>query len=260
MRHAILIVAAVFILTASARAQLHSSLPSVTVGSSSGQTVDAIAARIDDDILTESEVNELAAFQTLVDGRAKSRAELIQELADQWIVRGEAATTRYPEPTAKDVDAAYAQLLKQFASPDAFKTQCEAVGLSDQAVRRLLSQQLYLSRFLDFRFRPAAQVNDQQVAAYYKDNFVPQLEKRGNAVPPLEEVEDTIREVLVQRAISERSASWLDDTRERLHIDVMDDERTQENNAERTQVRPQAQGSGLQGSGSQGSGSEGSGH
>ena len=252
MRRAILIVGAVLVLAAGARAQLHSALPPVTVGSSSGQTVDAIAARIDDDILTESEVNELAAFQTLVDGHAKSRAELIQELADQWIVHGEAATTRYPEPTAKDVDAAYAQLQKQFPSSDAFKAQCGVVGLSEQAVRRLLSQQLYLSRFLDFRFRPAAQVNDQQVAAYYKDNFAPQLQKRGEAVPPLEQVEDTIREVLIQRAISERSASWLDDTRERLHIDVVDDERDQGNSTgqnQKSNTRSSDQKSGLQGSG-----------
>lgn len=257
MRRGLLVFTALLALAAGAKAQLHSALPSVTVGSSSGQTVDAIAARIEDDILTESEVNELAGFQTVVEGRAKSRAELIQELADQWIVRGEATTTRYPEPTAKDVDAAYAQLLKRFPSPDAFRAQCEAVGLSDQAVRRLLSQQVYLSRFLDFRFRPAAQVNDQQIAAYYKDNFAPQLQKRGDAVPPLEEVEDTIREVLIQRAISERSASWLDDTRERLHIDVMDDERDQGNSAGQNQSNTQP---GSQRSGAQRSGLQGSGH
>jgi hypothetical protein len=34
-------------------------------------------------------------------------------------------------------------------------------------------------------------------------------------------VEDTIREVLVQQAISDRSAQWLDDTRSRLKIDVV---------------------------------------
>ena len=139
-----------------------------------------------------------------------------------------------------------------FLHPMQFKAQCGAVGLSEQAVRRLLSQQLYLSRFLDFRFRPAAQVNDQQVAAYYKDNFAPQLQKRGEAVPPLEEVEDTIREVLIQRAISERSASWLDDTRERLHIDVVDDERDQGNSTgqnQKSNTRSSDQKSGLQGSG-----------
>ena len=60
------------------------------------------------------------------------------------------------------------------------------------------------------------------MAAYYKDEFLPQLAKRGGvlAVPPLEDVEDTIREVLVQRAISDRATTWLDETRKELRIDV----------------------------------------
>lgn len=206
---------------ARAQANLHSTLPPAAGGDSAGQTVDGIAARIEEDILTDSEVNELAAFQTLVDGHEKSRDDLIRELTDQWIVRGEAAATKYPEPSAPDVDNAYNQLAMQFASPEQFRARCQEVGLTEAALRRLLAQQLYLSRFLDFRFRPAAQVDDQQVAAYYKDEFAPQLQKRGDTVPPLEDVEDTIREVLIQRAISERATSWLDETRARLHIDVI---------------------------------------
>ena len=206
---------------AHAQANLHSALPRDTRTDSTKQTVDGIAARIEDDILTESEVNELGAFQLLVDGKAKSRADLIRELADQWIVRGEAAAARYPEPTAQDVNNAYVQLQKQFPSAEQFNARCAEAGLSEAAVRRLLAQQLYLSRFLDFRFRPAAQVDDQQIEAYYSGEFVPQLHKRGDAVPPLEDVEDTIREVLIQRAISDRATSWLDETRERLRIDVL---------------------------------------
>jgi hypothetical protein len=34
-------------------------------------------------------------------------------------------------------------------------------------------------------------------------------------------VEDTIREVLVQRAINDRAEKWLDDTRQRLKIDIV---------------------------------------
>ena len=54
------------------------------------QTIDGVAARIEDGILAESEVRELAAFQKLVDGQAKPREELLRELEDQWIVHGEA--------------------------------------------------------------------------------------------------------------------------------------------------------------------------
>ncbi len=146
-------------------------IPASPSAAGSSQTVDGIAARIDDDILTESEVRELGAFQTLVDGQSKSRAELLRELEDQWLVRGEAAAATYPEPSTEDVDRAYSQLEKQFASPAEFKQRCAAVGLSEAAVRRLLQQQLYLSRFLDFRFRPAAQVTDSQIEEYYTTEF-----------------------------------------------------------------------------------------
>jgi hypothetical protein len=185
--------------------------------------VDGVAARIEGDILTESEVRELGAFQKLVDGSEKPRTERIRELADQWIVRGEIETAKYPPPTDADADRAYAQLAAQFASPEEFTNRCAAAGLTRTAVRRMLVEQLYLSRFLDFRFRPAAQIDEKQLETYYNDEFAPQLKARNETVPPLEDVEDTIREVLIQRAISERATQWLDDTRSRLKIDVMSD-------------------------------------
>ena len=186
-----------------------------------GQAVDGVAARIEDDILTESELRELASFQKLVDGQSKPRADLIRELGDQWVVRGEAAAAKYPQPSREDVDRAYAQLVARFASPGEFKNRCAAAGLTEADARRLLAKQLYLSRFLDYRFRPAAQVDQKQIEAYYNDELVPRLKSRSQPVPPLDDVDDTIREVLVQRAISERATQWLDETRVRLKIDVI---------------------------------------
>jgi len=183
--------------------------------------IDGIAARIEDGIITESEVRELGAFQQLVDGQAKSRDEIIRELADQWVVRQEAAATNYKQPSDAAVDLAFQQLEKQFASPAEFQNRLAAAGLSDAGVRRLLQQQLYLSRFLDYRFRPAAQVSDKQVQAYYDDELVPELKKRHEQIPQLDDVEDTIREVLIQRAIDERSTKWLDETRTRLKIEIV---------------------------------------
>ena len=224
MRRAIFILGLIASLfgRASARTQSQSAKSPDPVVGGGTQTVDGIAARIEDNIVTESEVRELAAFQELVDGRAQPRSELIRELADQWIVRGEANAARYPPPSPEDVDSAYAKLVKQFPSPEEFKNRCARVGLTETDIRRILEQQLYLSRFLDYRFRPEAQVDDQQIERYYKEELTPQLKARGQMVPPLDEVEDTIREVLVQRVINTQSKKWLDETRERLQIDIVD--------------------------------------
>jgi hypothetical protein len=209
-----------------AQAQPQPASPPIQVpaGDPDRQPIDGVAARIEDDILTESEVRELAAFQQLVGGQSKPRDELIRELADQWIVRGEADAGKYPQPSQDDIDRAYEQLVAQFSSPEEFEKRHEAVGLSEMAVRRMLAQQLYLARFLDYRFRPAAQVDDKDIEAYYNDEFVPQLKARREAVPPIDEVEDTIREVLIQRDIDTLAKQWMDDTRSRLKIDVISGE------------------------------------
>jgi hypothetical protein len=212
---------------ASAHAQTHSeSLTQLPPQSSTNtaHSVDGVAARIEDDVITESELQELAAFQQLVDGKAKSRSEVIRMLADQWILSGEARTAQYQRPSPADVDRAYSLFGSQFKSPDEFRARCAAAGLSEPALRRLLAQQLYLAHFIDFRFRPAAQFRDQDVEAYYRTEFSPQLKSRGEEVPPLSDVEDTVREVLIQRAITERATKWLDETRDRLRIDVVTEE------------------------------------
>jgi hypothetical protein len=206
----------------SGRAQTHvySQLPPAA-GRGDAQMVDGVAARIEDDILTESEVRELGAFQQLVDGQTKPRLELIRELADQWIIRGEANTAKFSQPAAETVERAYLQFVKQFPSPEEFQERRAAAGLVEAGVRRMLREQLYLSSFLDYRFRPAAQVDDKQIETYYNDEFAPQLKARGDAVPALGDVEDTVREVLVQRAINDRATKWLDETRGHLKIDIV---------------------------------------
>ena len=186
-----------------------------------GQSIDGVAVRIDTDVITESEVRELADFQMLVDGSSKPRDEIVRELCDQWIVRGEAETARFPHPSDKDIDNAYARLAKLFGSPEAFSEKFTQARLTEAAVRRQLEAQLYLSRFIDFRFRPAAEVDDAAVQKYYDEQFAPQVKARGEAVPPLDKVHDTIHEVLVQQAINARADQWLEDTRAHLEIDVL---------------------------------------
>ena len=172
--------------TAFSQAQSLSASPSTATGG--GPTIDGIAARIEDDVLTESEVRELGAFQQVVEGKAKSRDD---------------------------------KLVEQFPSEADFKTRCAAAGLTNSALLRIFADQLFLSRFLDYRFRPAIQIDEKQVQAYYEDEFASLLRKRGQPVPPLDDVDEEIREVLIQRAIDDRASKWLDDVRGRLKIDIV---------------------------------------
>src|SRR5438128_11377825 len=76
--------------------------------------VDGIVAHIEDDIITLSELRELAAYQQLFDGRSQGNEELRSELIEQWVVNNEATTARFPLPAQTEVDRELAHVENSF--------------------------------------------------------------------------------------------------------------------------------------------------
>jgi len=204
---------AIFIASVPARVQ--------AIQNGSSRIVDGVAVRIESDIITESELTELAAFQQLVQGAPVARPELINELIDQWIVKNEAQSSQFLRPQPEEIDKAFNDLSQHFSSPAAFQQQLTEVGLAEKEVRRQLALQIYLDRFLDYRFRAAAQVDEKQVQDYYAGEFTKQVEAHGEKIPPLEDVHAEIRQVLIERLITDKSEKWLTDTRSHLRIEVL---------------------------------------
>jgi hypothetical protein len=191
------------------------------------QVVDRIVVRIEDDILTQSEVRELGRFQQLVDSpgagaqsRLPGEDELIERLIDQWIVHTEATAARFSQPKKEEVQKEVERLAAQYGSGEAYRARLQELGLTAESVARHVERQIYLARYLDYKLRPAAHVESAQVEKYFREELVPELRKRGQDAPALESVEGQIRELLTQREISARAARWLEETRARLRIEI----------------------------------------
>lgn len=183
------------------------------------QVVDRIVAKIEDDVILLSEVRELAAYQQLVEGRAEPYAKLVNELIEQWMVNNEAMEARYPRPAEADIDREIAKI-NTFPSPEAYNQRLMELGITPQAVRRIVRQQIYLARYLDYKFRPIVRVDDAAIEAYYKEQLTPQLEAQHQPVPPLADVMEKIRELLIQQGIDARAATWFDETKSRMTIEI----------------------------------------
>jgi peptidyl-prolyl cis-trans isomerase SurA len=192
------------------------SLPLAAAGQ---QVVDRIVARVDSDVITKSELDELGDFQKLVSGKAQTADERLRELVEQWMVGREATYAGFHAPAPAAVDKAYADLEKRFPSPEAFARKREEMGLTQEGVRKMLECQLLLSSYLDYKFRPQVQVTEDDVEEYYRKTLVPELKREGQPVPSLESVADRIREVLIERGISRLSADWLDQMKERWKVE-----------------------------------------
>ena len=83
----------------------------------------------------------------------------------------------------------------------------------------MASSQLYLSNYLDSRFRPGVQIDPKTVEDFYQKSVVPQAKARGQQPPPLDTAKDFIQEALVQRGINDQADQWLIESKSRLHIE-----------------------------------------
>jgi hypothetical protein len=213
MRRAIFILVGLLAATPAGRAAAASQSPQT------GRVVDRIVARIEDDIILESQVRELGAFQQLIEGHAESDEQLLSELIEQWMVKSEAAAMRFPQPAQSEVNRELGRLTSSFPSPQAYAAKLHELGLSAAQVRELLTRQIFIERYLDYKFRPSVQIENADMEAYYQKELLPELAKNKQPVPREADVEEQIREVLVQRAISSLTAKWLDETKSRLKIE-----------------------------------------
>jgi hypothetical protein len=182
------------------------------------RVVDRIVARVQDDLVLWSDLRELAEYQQLVEGKAESDAQLLDRLIDQWIVRKEAETARFPRPSDEDIERGMQRLKRQFSTPEDYEDRREQSGLSEAEVRRIVGAQLYLDSYLDSRFRPLVHIEPKAIEEFYNNRVIPRAKARGQTPPSLEASSDYIQEALIQRGIDEQADRWLKESRARIQV------------------------------------------
>jgi hypothetical protein len=183
------------------------------------EVIDRIVARVENEVILLSDIHRLAEYQMFADGKAESDAQILDRLIDQWIVRTEALASRFPQPSDEEVERSLARLKRSFSSPQAFEERKKQSGLTEEEIRRELKSQLYLSNYLDSRFRASIQIDDKAIEDFYRNRVVPRAEARGQTAPTLEAAHDFIQEALVQRAINEQADKWLKESRARVRVE-----------------------------------------
>jgi parvulin-like peptidyl-prolyl isomerase len=185
------------------------------------ETVDRIVARVENDIILLSDIRMLSRYQQFVDGKSETDGQVLDRLIDQWIVRTEADVAHFPRPSDGDIDRGVERLEKSFVSMEEYERRKEQTGLSDPEIRAMVASQLYLSNYLDSRFRPGVQIDPKAIEEFYQTGVVPRAKARGQEPPSLDAARDAIEEALVQSGINEQADRWLKESRIRLHIEKL---------------------------------------
>ncbi len=183
------------------------------------EVVDRIVAHVENDVILLSDIRALSRYQQFLDGKSETDAQILDRLIDQWIVRAEADASRFPRPSDTDIDRSLSRVRDSFSSEPEYQARRRQAGLSEQDISAMVSSQLYLSSYLDSRFRPAVQINPKDVADFYQTAVVPRAKARGEEPPSLDAARDSIQEALIQNGINQQAEQWLKESRLRLHIE-----------------------------------------
>jgi parvulin-like peptidyl-prolyl isomerase len=184
------------------------------------EVVDRIVARVENDIILLSDVRELGRYQEFVDGKSENDVKIVDRLIDQWTVRSEAELSRFPKPGDAEIDRGVSRVVKSFASPEEYEARKKQSGMTDAEVRKMVASQLYLSNYLDSRFRPSVQIDEKAIEDFYQNAVIPRAKVRGQAPPTLDSAREVIQEALIESGVNDQADRWLKESRARLHVQI----------------------------------------
>ena len=185
--------------------------------------VDRIVISAGTQVITESEVElrlRLSAFQNgakpalTLEARRAASAQLL----DQKLVEREMNVGHYPrlsDEGRKQLLQAYAEQYFQ-GDAAALGRALAAEGLAVSDLEDDLARQEDLLTFLNLRFRPAVQVSDQDIRAYFGT--------KTNGQVPFNEMRAQIEKLLTNQRADADLDAWLKEQRKRTRIEYLDKE------------------------------------
>jgi hypothetical protein len=187
-------------------------------------TVDRIAAVIDQQVLTVSEVNQMAEvrFFPRVAGRSDDdyRHDILEALIAQALRYRDVERFGAQDIAKGPIEARLAEIQRRFTPPGELDTALARAELTLDDLRALIKRQLQVEAYIQERFAPLIFVAIDDITTYYSGPWRQQRVERGLPVPPLNDVREEIRTILRSRQLDEQVETWTTQLRARANVDV----------------------------------------
>ncbi|HEX6097034.1 MAG TPA: hypothetical protein VF432_11970 [Thermoanaerobaculia bacterium] len=186
-------------------------------------TVDRIAAVIDGQVLTVSEISqmvELRFFPRLGDSEDDYRREVLDALIAQALRYRDVERFGAQDIPADTIEARVVEIQRRFPSETEFNAALARAELTADELRALVKRQLQVEAYIQERFAPLVFVTNEEIDEYYRGPWREQRRERGLAVPPLTEVRDEVRAALRLSRLQAEIDRWTSQLRARANVDV----------------------------------------
>jgi len=189
-----------------------------------GATIDRIAALVDRQVLTVSEITQMEEVRFFPKASGQSEDDYRREILDDLI----AQALRYRDverfgaaDVSKDaIEARLLQIRNRFAAPADLDAALQKAELTSDELRSLIKRELQVENYIQERFAPMIVVSSDEIDAYYRGTYSQERRQRGLAVPPLASVQEDIRSTLKSTRLQEEVDKWTTELRSRANVDV----------------------------------------
>jgi hypothetical protein len=199
-------------------------LAAAAVPAARGAVVDRIAAVVDRQVLTVSEVSQMVQLRFFPRPAGQSDDDYRRDILDSLIaqaLRFRDVERFGAEDIPKDsIEARVQEMTRRFPSPADFDAAVARAELSPDEVRALVKRQLQVEAYIQERFSPLIYIANDDIDTYYRGPWSTQRRERSLSIPPLAQVREEIRSLLKSTRLQEEIEKWTAQLRARANVDV----------------------------------------
>jgi peptidyl-prolyl cis-trans isomerase SurA len=183
---------------------------------------DRIVAVVDEDPILSSDIDRDAGLSLVARNAGESetayRRRILALLIDQRLRFHEIDRFGFVQVPVDQVEKNLQEIRSRFPDPAAYQRRLKELGLSENGLKQLVTRQLMVLTDVDERLGPRVFVSLDDIGAYYRNVMAPALAKQHQPVPPLDDVRETIRQVLREQRLNEEIDRWTEELRNKANI------------------------------------------
>ena len=187
-------------------------------------TVDRVAATIDQQVLTVSEISQMAEIRFFARAAGQSdddfRHDILEALIAQALRFRDVERFGAQDIPKDSIETRLGDIQRRFASPTDFAATVQHAELTLDEVRALVKRELQVEAYVQERFAPMIFVSNEDIESTYAGTWAQQRRQRGLPIPPLNEVREEIRTLIRSRQLQQEIDKWTGQLRARANVDI----------------------------------------
>ncbi len=187
-----------------------------------GRLVDRVLAVVDEDPILASEVEQAIGLGLVPRQEGESddalRRRVLDGIIEQRLRFHEVDRFGFTEVPVAQIEAHFAEVRGRFGDEAAWRARLAEVGLSEEALRQLVSRQLMVLTYVEERLGARVLVGLEDIRAYYDTTLRAQMEAQSQPLPPIETVRESIRALLKAERLNTEIARWTEELRRQADV------------------------------------------